>query len=104
MLTGNHKKNRVAAVQTFLARYEDQGDDFLDWTGLDCTVTGDETWVSHHTLEYKRHSMQWRHTHSRGDDMAKRAGGRFLRRWYKKNSFSRSLSALRSMVTMLKSK
>jgi hypothetical protein len=35
-------------------------------------------------------------------DMAKRAGGRSLRRWNKKNSFPGSLSALRSMVTMLK--
>jgi hypothetical protein len=49
-------------------------------------VTGDETWVCHHTPENKRQSMQWRHTHSRGDDMAKRAGGRFLRRSNKKNS------------------
>jgi hypothetical protein len=31
---------------------------------LDCIVTGDETWVSHHTPETKRQSMQWRHTHS----------------------------------------
>jgi hypothetical protein len=37
-------------------------------------------------------------------DMAKRAFGRFLRRWGEKNSFPGSLSALRSMVTMLKSK
>jgi histone-lysine N-methyltransferase SETMAR len=58
MLTDVHKKNRVAAVQAFLVRYEDQGDDFLD-----CIVTGDETLVSHHTPENKRQSMQWRHTH-----------------------------------------
>jgi hypothetical protein len=31
---------------------------------LDCIVTGDETWVSHHTPEDKPQSMQWRHTHS----------------------------------------
>jgi hypothetical protein len=31
---------------------------------LDSIVTGDETWVSHHTPENKRQSMQWRHTHS----------------------------------------
>jgi hypothetical protein len=59
MLTDNHKKNRVATAQTFLAHYEDQGDDFLD-----CIVTGDKTWVSHHTPENKQQSMQWRHTHS----------------------------------------
>jgi hypothetical protein len=78
MLTDDHKKNQVAAAQAFLARYEDQGDDFLD-----CIVTGDETWVSNHTPENKQQSMQYCHTHSRGDDMAKRASGRFLRRWNK---------------------
>jgi histone-lysine N-methyltransferase SETMAR len=52
MLTDDQKKNRVAAAQAFLARYEDQGDDFLD-----CIVTGDETWVSHHTPENKRQSV-----------------------------------------------
>jgi hypothetical protein len=31
---------------------------------LDCVVTGDETWASHHTPENKRQSMQWRHTHT----------------------------------------
>jgi hypothetical protein len=31
---------------------------------LDCIVMGDETWVSHHTPENKRQSMQWHHTHS----------------------------------------
>jgi hypothetical protein len=30
MLTVDHKKNRVAAGQAFLAHYGDQGDDFLD--------------------------------------------------------------------------
>jgi hypothetical protein len=49
----NHKKNRVAVVRAFLERYEDRGDDFLD-----CIVAGDETWVSHHTPENKRQSMQ----------------------------------------------
>jgi hypothetical protein len=45
MLTDNHEKNQVAAVQAFLARYKDQGNDFLD-----CIVTGDETWgISSHT-------------------------------------------------------
>jgi hypothetical protein len=29
---------------------------------LDCIVMGDETWVSHHTPENKRQSMQWCHT------------------------------------------
>jgi hypothetical protein len=31
---------------------------------LDCIVKRDETWVSHHTPENKRHSMQWRQTHT----------------------------------------
>jgi hypothetical protein len=43
-----------------------------------CIMTGDETWVSHLTPENKRQSMQWRRTHSHGDDMAKRAGRKFL--------------------------
>jgi hypothetical protein len=30
LLTDDHKKNRVAAAQAFHARYEDQGNDFLD--------------------------------------------------------------------------
>lgn len=30
MLTDNHKNNRVAAVQAFLAHYKEQGDNFLD--------------------------------------------------------------------------
>jgi hypothetical protein len=30
---------------------------------LDCIVTGDETWVSRHTPDNKRQSMQLRHTH-----------------------------------------
>jgi hypothetical protein len=31
---------------------------------LGCIVMGDETWVSHHTPDNKRQSMQWCHTHS----------------------------------------
>jgi len=37
-----------------------RGDEFLDFT-----VTGDETWVFHHTPESKQQSLQWRHAHSR---------------------------------------
>jgi hypothetical protein len=44
-------KNRVDAVQAFLERNED------------FNVTGDETWVSHHTPENKRQSVQWHYTH-----------------------------------------
>jgi hypothetical protein len=49
----------VSSTQSFLARYEEKRDDFLD--GI---VTGDETWVFHHTPETKRRSVQWRHIHS----------------------------------------
>jgi hypothetical protein len=59
MLTDDHKKNQVAVAQALLACYEDQGDNILD-----CVVMGDETWISHHTPESKRQSMQWCHTHS----------------------------------------
>jgi len=40
-------------------RYAQEGDEFLD-----SIVTGDETWVFHHTPESKQQSLQWRHTHS----------------------------------------
>lgn len=59
MLTDDHKKNRMGSALTFLTRYADKGDEFLD-----SIVTGDETWVYHHTPESKRQSLQWRHTHS----------------------------------------
>jgi hypothetical protein len=36
-----------------------EGDEFLD-----SIVTGDESWVFHHTLELKQQSLQWHHTHS----------------------------------------
>jgi histone-lysine N-methyltransferase SETMAR len=58
MLSAERKENQVAAAQSFLARYEEQGDDFLD-----CIVTGDETWLFHHTPETKHQLMQWHHTH-----------------------------------------
>jgi hypothetical protein len=40
-----------------LERYELEGDNFLK-----SIVTGDETWVAHHTPETKRQSEQWPHT------------------------------------------
>ena len=54
-----HKEDRVAGAQLFVARYEEQGEDFLD-----CIVTRDETSVFHHTPENKLQSVQWRHIHS----------------------------------------
>ena len=46
-----------------------EGDEFLD-----SIVTGNETWVFHHTPESKQQSLQRRHTH----DVVQRAGGRLL--------------------------
>jgi hypothetical protein len=43
----------------FLTCYAQEGEEFLD-----SIVTGDETWVFHHTPESKQQSLQWRHTHS----------------------------------------
>jgi hypothetical protein len=59
MLTENHKKTRMGAALMFLTRYSGKRDEFLD-----SIVTGDKTWVFHHTPESKQQSMEWRHTHS----------------------------------------
>ena len=53
-LTPEHKTKRLGAALTFLQRYHDDGDGFLDRI-----VTGDETWVSHFTPETKQQSMHW---------------------------------------------
>ncbi|KAJ4426888.1 hypothetical protein ANN_26687 [Periplaneta americana] len=50
---------RLGAALTFLQRYHDDGDEFLDRI-----VTGDETWISHFTPETKQQSMHWRHSGS----------------------------------------
>jgi hypothetical protein len=39
----------ISSTLSFLARYEEKRDDILD-----CTATGDETSVFHHTPEKKR--------------------------------------------------
>ena len=49
---------RLGSALKFLTRYGQEGDEFLD-----SIVTGDETWVFHHTPESKQQSRQWRHTH-----------------------------------------
>jgi hypothetical protein len=59
----------MGSVLKLLTRYAQEGDELLD-----SIVTGDETWVFHHTPESKQQSLQWRHTH----DMVQIAGGRFL--------------------------
>ncbi|KFM64801.1 Histone-lysine N-methyltransferase SETMAR, partial [Stegodyphus mimosarum] len=59
MLTDVHKTKRLGSALTFLTRYSDEGENFLNQI-----VTGDETWVCHFTPESKQQSMEWRHTHS----------------------------------------
>jgi hypothetical protein len=59
MLSEEHKQKSAATALTFLTRYSEQGDGFLSHI-----VTGDETWVSHLTPEFKQQSMEWRHTSS----------------------------------------
>jgi hypothetical protein len=48
----------MGAELTFVTRCT-EGDEFLD-----SIVTGDETWVFHHTPESKQQLMEWHHTHS----------------------------------------
>jgi len=57
LLTDDHKTKRMGSALKFLTRYVQEGDEFLD-----SIVTGDETWVFHHTPESKQQSLQWRHT------------------------------------------
>ncbi|KAJ4451413.1 hypothetical protein ANN_02875 [Periplaneta americana] len=58
-LTPEHKTKRLGAALTFLQRYHDDGDEFLDRI-----VTGDEIWISHFTPETKQQSKHWRHSGS----------------------------------------
>ena len=48
MLTGVYKTQRMGSALTFLQRYHDEGDEFLDKI-----VTGDETWVRFVNVETK---------------------------------------------------
>ncbi|GFQ96234.1 HTH_48 domain-containing protein [Trichonephila clavata] len=48
-----------SSALTFLERYHNEGEDFLDQL-----VTGDETWVAYVTPESKQQSMEWRHSSS----------------------------------------
>ena len=50
MLMDDHKTKRMGSALKFLMRHAQEGDEFLD-----SIVTGDETWVFHHTPE----SKQW---------------------------------------------
>ncbi|KAJ4450397.1 hypothetical protein ANN_01821 [Periplaneta americana] len=58
-LTPEHKMQCLGAALTFLQRYHDDSDEFLDRI-----VTGDETWISHFTPETKQQSMHWWHSGS----------------------------------------
>jgi hypothetical protein len=49
MLTGDHKTKRMGSALKYLTRYAREGDEFLD-----CIVTGNQTWVFHHTPESKQ--------------------------------------------------
>ena len=51
-LTQEHKAKRMKSALTFLQRYNDGGDEFLDRI-----ITGDETWLLH-TLLQKTSSSQ----------------------------------------------
>ena len=44
MLTDDQETKRMGSAVKFLTRYAQEGDEFLD-----SIVTGDETWVFHHT-------------------------------------------------------
>jgi hypothetical protein len=59
MLTEEKKSKRVGAALTFLQRYHQEGDKFLNQR-----VTGDETWVSHTISDSKRQSLEWHHSYS----------------------------------------
>jgi len=51
ILMDDHKTKRMSFMLKFLKRYAQEGDEFLD-----SIVTGDETWVFHHTPESNGHS------------------------------------------------
>jgi len=58
-LIEERKPRRLDVCSRHLARYREEGDNFLQQT-----VTGDETWIHHYEPESKRQSMQWRHPSS----------------------------------------
>lgn len=56
MLTPEMKHQRKVMCEQLLARYEDEGDAFIQQI-----VTGDESWVHHYDPESKQQSMEYRH-------------------------------------------
>ncbi len=59
LLSDDHKGQRFEASLSFLQRYSREGPKFLEKI-----ITGDETWVHHHTPETKRSSTEWKHKES----------------------------------------
>jgi len=51
--TDDHKTKRMGSALKFLTRYALEGDEFLD-----SIVTGEETWIFHHTPESKQQSLR----------------------------------------------
>ena len=58
-LTQECKHKRLDVCSRHLARYREEGDNFLQQI-----VTGDETWIHHYDPESKQQSMQWKHPSS----------------------------------------
>jgi hypothetical protein len=61
MFTDANRKQRIALALTFLERYHEDGNEFLNHI---IRLTGDETWVSFMNVETKEQSKQWMHIHS----------------------------------------
>ena len=59
MLSDDLKTQRMGAALTFLQRYHDEEDDFVNKI-----VTGDETLVHCKNQETKEQFQQWMHSHS----------------------------------------
>ncbi|GBM35427.1 hypothetical protein AVEN_181522-1 [Araneus ventricosus] len=55
MLTDIHETKRLGSALTFLTRYSDEGNEFINKI---------VTWVCHVTPESKQQSMEWRHSRS----------------------------------------
>jgi hypothetical protein len=72
--------------------YAQEGDEFLD-----SIVTGDETWVFHHTAESKQQSLQWCPGGSKGSRQTSLIRG--YRTW-----FQDLINVWTMLATMLKNK
>jgi len=71
MLTDNDKMKRMGSTMKFLTLYAQEGDEFLV-----SIVTGDETWVFHHTPESKHSPFTLRsHMNERISHLARLSNG-----------------------------